>query len=138
MYSTRTAVVVLLTVVAIVATGCGGSDTAAGIVETVSAGDAYEIIESAPEGLVILDVRREEEYDEAHIPGAVNIDSYNYDFESRLDGLDRSAPYVVYCRTDNRSADVLLLMQELGFTEVYEIDGGIVSWAESGLPLSFP
>ncbi len=139
MHGARNAAVVLLTVVAVLAAGCGGGGgSATATMETVSAADAYEIVQSAPEGLVILDLRREDEFDEAHIPGAVNMDFYSYDFETRLDQLDREAPYIIYCRTGNRSAEARLLMQELGFMEVYEIDGGIVSWADSGLPLIFP
>jgi phage shock protein E len=128
------AVVLALLALAAAACGDGGSTTAT--IETVSAADAYEIIASAPEGLVVLDVRGEDEYAAAHIPGAINIDFFAYDFESRVGALDRSVPYVVYCLNDNRSADARLLMEELGFMEVYEINGGIVSWAESGLPLS--
>ena len=47
-------------------------------------------------------------------------------------------PYVIYCRTDNRSTDARLLMENLGFLEVYEIDGGIVAWADNDLPLNKP
>ena len=41
----------------------------------------------------------------------------------------------MYCRSGNRSAGAREIMRDLGFEEVYEIDGGIADWVQAGLPI---
>lgn len=96
---------------------------------------AAATIEDAPEDLVILDVRTQEEFDEAHIDGAVMLDFYRDDFAEELAQLDPDVPYVLYCRSGNRSGSTRALMDELGFTSVEDVDGGIIGWLEAGLPV---
>ncbi len=126
----RFAVLVVAGVVAIAA--CGG-ETAT--IELVDTGEAVELLAGPPADLVVLDVRTPEEYDTGKIEDAVNIDFYAEDFAAQLEELDRDAPYFVYCRSGNRSATTIETMRELGFTDVHELDGGIVAWTEAGLPL---
>ena len=125
----RLAIALLLVLAA-----CGGSDTAS--VELVQAAAAASTIESAE--VVVLDVRTPEEFEAGHIDGAVNIDFYAADFQAQLEQLDRDASYVMYCRSGNRSATTATIMRGLDFTEVDEIDGGILSWVEAGLPVATP
>ena len=129
---------------------CGGSDatttndapattptesaTAAGI-RVVSPTDAAATIAAPPAGLVILDVRTQEEFDEGHIEGAVMLDFYRDDFAEELATFDPDVPYVLYCRSGNRSSQARAIMAELGFGSVEDVDGGIVGWQEAGLPL---
>ncbi len=63
------------------------------------------------------------------------IDFYRDDFADQLAELDKDVPYVVYCRSGNRSGQATSLMADLGFTDVAEVDGGIVAWANSGQAL---
>lgn len=84
--------------------------------------------EIASKEAVILDIRTPEEYESGRIEGAVNIDYYASDFEENLEKLDRDAAYKVYCNSGNRSASALNLMEEMGFTNVVELDGGIQAW----------
>jgi len=83
----------------------------------------------------VLDIRTPEEYAEAHLADAIVVDYYAPDFADQLDALDKNVPYVLYCRTGNRTSDAVETMRSLGFTEVYEIDGGIVNWYEQGFPV---
>jgi rhodanese-related sulfurtransferase len=111
---------------------CGGSTaTAVGVTEVVP-DRAQQVIEEAPAGLVVLDVRTPEEFAEGHLTGAVNVDFYAADFGDRLAELDPTLPYVLYCRSGNRSGTTAEMMTELGFEEVYEVDGGILAWAAAG------
>ena len=123
-------VVVLLLLVAACSSG---SDTAT--IELVSPADAAQVIDDDPAGLVVLDIRTPEEYADVRLAGALNVDYYAPDFADQLDGLDKNDPYVMYCRTGNRSSDAVKTMKDLGFVEVYEIDGGIVNWYDSGFPV---
>jgi len=128
---------VLLVLVA----GCGGGTDAAvaeGVIETISPAEAADLVAAPPAGLILLDVRTPEEFNAGHLAGAVNLDFYAATFADDLAGLDRQAPYLLYCRTDNRSGQVRDMMRSLGFVEVHEIDGGINAWVEAGLPVESP
>lgn len=84
---------------------------------------------------IILDVRTPDEFKQGHIENAVNIDYYKSNFKTNLDKLDKSKPIYVYCRSGHRSGLTKQLMQQLGFVEVYDLDGGIIAWSKNGLPL---
>ena len=127
----------LLAILLLVA-ACGGTDTAEAVLQTVSPAEAGEIIDRTPDGLLIIDVRSAEDYAQTHLPGAAHADVRADDFRDRVATLDRDAPYVVYCKEGNRSQDALDVMRELGFREVYEIDGGIIAWVEAGMPIVVP
>lgn len=119
--------------VALTLTACASATVVGTEVEQYSAADAQAFLAAAPADLVILDVRTPDEFDAGHLSGAVNVDYYAADFTDQLDALDRDVPYFVYCRSGNRSEAAVDLMQDLGFAEIHELQGGIVAWAEAGL-----
>jgi rhodanese-related sulfurtransferase len=120
---------------AVVIAGC--SSATATSVETVAPATAAEII-TTESSEIVLDIRTPEEYDAGIIEGAINIDFYSNDFAQQLDGLDKDAHYVVYCNSGNRSGQANSTFEELGFTNVTEIDGGITAWYSDGLPVVLP
>ena len=78
---------------------------------------------------VIIDVRTPEEVDEGFIPGALNINIYEgQGFLDALDKLDKKSNYYVYCRSGNRSRQACALMNNLGFPNAYNLEGGILEW----------
>ena len=77
---------------------------------------------------IILDVRRPDEFEEGHLPGALNINVMSPDFSIQLDNLDHDKAYYVYCKSGGRSTSACLAMQSMGFTEVYNMVGGIMAW----------
>ena len=79
---------------------------------------------------VLLDVRTDEEVSEGVIPGAQVIDYYGDDFNSRLAELDRSKAYYLYCRSGNRSRKAAEIMKQMGFSNLYNLDGGYESYEE--------
>ena len=111
----------------------GGAST--GLV-TVPPEQGAATIAASPEGLVILDVRTPEEFAEGHIEDAVLVDFYEPGFADELAALDPTVPYVLYCRSGNRSGQTLAMMDELGFEAVEDIGGGIVAWEAAGLPVT--
>ena len=129
----RKLVGLVLALLLVVAACSSGSDTAT--IDLVSPDEAAQVIEDDPAGLVVLDIRTPEEFNEVRLADAVNVDYYDADFADQLDALDKNDPYVMYCRSGNRSSDAVKTMKELGFVEVYEIDGGIVNWFDSGFPV---
>ena len=78
---------------------------------------------------VILDVRTEDEFESGHIPNAFNIDlSMGPGFIDAVNALDKNKSYYVYCRSGARSAQAVQLMRDLGFSETYNLIGGILEW----------
>ena len=80
--------------------------------------------------VVILDVRTPAETSLGMIDEAEEIDFKAGDFADRIDSLDRNKTYLVYCRSGNRSGKACALMDELGFREVHNLEGGYMGWME--------
>ncbi len=79
------------------------------------------------DGHVIVDVRRQDEYDAGHIPGAILIpnESIGTEMPEQLPDLDQII--LVYCRSGNRSRQASKKLADIGYTNIYEF-GGINSW----------
>ena len=86
------------------------------------------------EKVQLVDVRTPGEFSEGAIAGAVNIDVNNdAEFEKGIQKLDKSKPVFVYCKVGGRSAQAADKLTELGFKEIYNLDGGIMKWNASGM-----
>ena len=121
--------VIALIAVALLLAGCSSSSSANNLsVEEFSA-------KAAEPGVVTLDVRTPGEFAEGYIQGARLIDFQSGNFESEIATLDKNATYAVYCRSGNRSEQAVKVMQEAGFTNVFNMNGGVIDWANAGLPL---
>ncbi|HIJ05954.1 MAG: Thiosulfate sulfurtransferase (Modular protein) [Methanocalculus sp. 52_23] len=97
---------------------------------TITASEAILLTESGPT-LTIIDVRRPDEYAAGHIPGAANID-ISSSFADEVGNLDRDGSYLIYCAAGVRGESALKMMGDLGFTEVYNLGGGISAWQRAG------
>ncbi len=86
----------------------------------------------------LIDVRTPEEYNEGHLLTAINIDHNGTDFEYKIKALDKTKPSFVYCHSGRRSAEAAEEMKKYGFTEVYQMKGGINEWKKSGKALTTP
>lgn len=83
---------------------------------------------------LILDVRTPGEYENGHIPNAQNIDWNNDSFDTEVAKLDKSKPIYVYCLSGNRSSSAAKKLRNDGFKQVFELDGGMMSWRSHNLP----
>lgn len=81
----------------------------------------------------ILDVRSPKEYSDQHLDNALNANWNGDDFDKKVAELDKSKPIFVYCLSGGRSSKAAGKLADLGFKEIYEMDGGIVKWNASGL-----
>ena len=90
----------------------------------------------ATAGAQVVDVRTPEEFSEGYLKGAVNINWNEDDFETNVAKLDKNKPAFVYCRVGKRSSAAAKKMRDMGFKEVYELDGGILDWEAEHLPLT--
>ncbi|WP_264553546.1 thioredoxin [Flavobacterium sp. N2038] len=93
----------------------------------------------------ILDVRTPDEFESEHLKNAVNLNWNGEDFTAKAEAYDKSKPVFVYCLSGGRSKKAAAKLKELGFTTVYELDGGIMNWtgevsgaspAETGMTMS--
>ena len=141
MRTRRFASVTVAALVALTGAACTASEPAAGGRATASAeaSRAYGATLNAAEfavsldrpGVIVLDVRTPAEYAAGHLEGAVLAD-INGDFEAAVAGLDRAAPYAVYCRSGSRSAAAIEAMKLLGFGDAWHLGGGIGAWQAAG------
>lgn len=96
-------------------------------VETLSIDEVRKwLSEKKEEEFALIDVREPEEYSEGHLPGAELIPLS--DLFDRINELDPSKPTILYCRIGNRSRAAAALLKGRGFTEAYNIEGGINAW----------
>jgi rhodanese-related sulfurtransferase len=96
--------------------------------------EASELI--AQGDLLLLDVRTPGEVSQGYIEGAQNINISTWEeFKAGVDKLDKTEPVMVYCRVGGRSHKAAVYLVESGFTQVYDIKGGILAWNDAGEPL---
>lgn len=81
---------------------------------------------------LVLDVRTDQEFNSGHIEGATQIDFFSPDFQQKIKALDTNKPVYVYCRSGNRSGQAAKMMKQLGFKEVYNLQGGVGAWQRNG------
>ncbi len=84
----------------------------------------------------LVDVRTPSEFSEGYISYAENINVMASDFEQKIQKLDKEKPVYIYCRSGQRSNKAAQKMKELGFEEIYDLEGGILAWEKSGENLS--
>ena len=106
-------------------------------VENISARTSAALIEknqSNPD-FIILDIRTPKEFDAGHIAGARMIDFYAKTFAQEFRSLDRNKTYLVYCRSGNRSGQLMQAVEKMDFKKVYNMKSGLVDWVGQGFKL---
>lgn len=117
--------------------GCGGivtnesdsqkAETAKAAFKQITAEEAKTMMDEQ-DGILVLDVREQSEYDAGHIPGAVLLPVGSIDEESAAAVIPgKDAAVLVYCRSGNRSKKASKALVDLGYTKIYEF-GGIIDW----------
>lgn len=101
------------------------ADEARKRIREISPSAAQELLAT---GAVLLDVREEREYLSGHIPGAVNLVWTALDPGIDPIAADKSTPIVCYCTIGHRSAIAADTLQQLGYTAVASIAGGLKAY----------
>lgn len=107
------------------------------VVEKIAVTTAQDYV-AQHDNAIIMDVRTPAEFGMSHIPGAINVDVLNENFETMVAGLDKDKTYLVHCTKNpvgGRSSRALETLQSLGFRNLYNLEGGYIAWKESELPL---
>jgi rhodanese-related sulfurtransferase len=76
----------------------------------------------------LIDVRTPEEYAEGKIKDAENINFFDADFTTQFGHLKKDEPIYLYCRSGGRSNKAAQKLEKLGFTKIYDLQGGITAW----------
>ena len=83
----------------------------------------------------ILDIRTPKEFEAGHIAGAQNIDFYAQSFAEEFRSLDRKKTYLIYCRSGNRSRQLMGAVEKMHFKQVFHMRSGLVDWVGQGFKL---
>jgi rhodanese-related sulfurtransferase len=132
---------VLLILVAILSNGCSTESKVPNQTETLSKAlnfvtpkEAFNLIKTNQDNpnFVIIDDRQISAFNSGHIKKAINIPT-GTDFKDRIGNLDKDKIYLISCRIG--CGHTSNMMKQLGFREVYEIEGGLDAWTSQGLPI---
>ncbi|MEK6921122.1 MAG: rhodanese-like domain-containing protein [Nanoarchaeota archaeon] len=98
----------------------------------------HDLLQKRPQ-IKLIDVRKQEEYDEGYISGAELLPVQELSQE-RIDALDvkKEDEILLYCRSGGRSGHAVQHFKQLGYTNVKHLDGGILAWEEKKLPIKKP
>lgn len=128
----RRIAILLITAFFLQLTGCSPKDHVMdgdGMVRSysqISQEEAKQMMEK-DDGHIIVDVRRQDEYDAGHIPGAVLIPNESIGTERPEELPDLNQIVLIYCRSGNRSKQAAQKLFDMGYTNIYEF-GGIIDW----------
>lgn len=84
----------------------------------------------ADRDVLLLDVREEEEWEEAHLAAAALVPMSDFEIDALPDPAGR--PTVVMCRSGRRSAAIVNVLLRDGWTDVHNLAGGILDWRDAG------
>ncbi|WP_396174014.1 rhodanese-like domain-containing protein [Flavobacterium sp.] len=120
--------IISLSLICLLFLSCQGQQT-----KTVQTVDVTAFAEKlkATDKAQLLDVRTPEEFSSGHIENATNVNWNGDDFVAKAENYDKSKPVFVYCKVGGRSAQAADKLAELGFNEVYNLEGGIMKWNAS-------
>ena len=118
----------LLFIFMLVVSGCGKSkdDVQGNTYEKISMSEGIERMES-DEGYILLDVRRADEFEAGHIPGAVNLPNEEIGTKEIPSLPDKTQTIYIYCRSGNRSKQAADKLLALGYANIIEF-GGIIDY----------
>ncbi len=122
--------IILLAIVTLAITSCKGQPSKN--IQTIDAVAFSKAIQATPNPQVV-DVRTPEEFASGHLIQAQNVNWMNPDFVANSAKYNKSKPIFVYCKSGGRSHKAAEKLAELGFTNVIEMEGGILKWDAAGL-----
>jgi rhodanese-related sulfurtransferase len=110
------------------------------IIRSISVHEAYFLLEANAQNpnFILIDLRRPDEIQYGYIEGMVNVNYQADDFARQLGALDRNKRYMIYDGGGVRSLHTQHMMEQMGFLEVYSIQGGFEDWKLAGYPIMNP
>lgn len=106
-------------------------------VRSISPMEAKKMIEEQ-ENLQLVDVRTPQEFAQGALPGSLLVPYnswYTRDFLQKMGNYDRNKPLLLVCAVGGRSFAAAGLLMKNGFSDVYNLNGGLQAWAAQRVPL---
>ena len=122
--------------VGILWSGCinqNGLNKNSGYIDVIAA-EAKDLIGNNTD-LVIIDVSPN--YDDGHIPGAINYYVGDGSLDEAIPSLDRSKEYLVYCHVDSAAISGAQKLVDAGFSPVYRLEGNYKAWVDAGYEIEY-
>lgn len=85
--------------------------------------------------IILIDVRRPEEYQAGHLKNSILLTLDTIGAKAAEVIPDKNKAYFVYCRTGHRSAQAVIQLEQMGYTNLNDMTGGITEWSSMGFPV---
>lgn len=121
-------------VIAVFAITYGFSQSKSHAIHNVSVVEFRKAMDSLRDE-VVVDLRTPDEIKGGKIPGALEIDFFGAGFEPAIAALDKNKVYLLYCASGARSGETAELMDNMGFKNLYNLEGGFRAWAKMKMPV---
>jgi rhodanese-related sulfurtransferase len=105
------------------------------VIKQVTVQDLKEMLDKK-ENVILLDVRDKDEYEKQHIPGSIHMSRGDLEFHVNEIIPDKNAKIVVIWIFNNRSPLATKTLNEIGYVNTVNLDGGIKAWMDAGYPLA--
>ena len=104
-------------------------------VQSVSAITPGQALTMKNHGVLLIDVREQDEYNTIHVADSTLIPLG--ELPNRLGEISqhKDKPLIAICRSGKRSAQAVKLLHEKGFTQATSVEGGLIAWEQAGLPV---
>jgi len=129
----RVKLIILIFLLPLAAFNCKQTNKTKSPVELITVEEMDSMLKV--EEVRLIDIRTPEEYKGGHIPGAINIDFRDKNFEKLMSKVDKTKPIAIYCGYGRRSSKCSEYMKKAGFIKIYDLDGGIIKWKFKGNPV---
>jgi rhodanese-related sulfurtransferase len=104
---------------------------AASALSNVTVADLYTASQA---GARVIDVREPFEYTEGHVAGSELVPLAT--IHARVNDFPKDEPIYVFCRSGNRSLQAAQVLVDAGYTDVRNVEGGIIAWTNARLPVA--
>ena len=104
-------------------------------VQQASTEQLFQEMQAGKNLIFIVDVREQDEFARGHLPGAIFIPRGFLELRIENTIPERDAKIYLYCGGGNRSALAARSLQEMGYTDVYSLEGGFSQWERESRPV---
>jgi rhodanese-related sulfurtransferase len=101
-------------------------------VKEIDASEFFKWVQETNHAMRVIDVRQMEEIAQGTVPKAEALPLHT--LPARVQDLSKEEKLVVVCRSGARSAQACMFLQQQGFSNVYNLRGGMMGWVQSGFP----